>query len=131
MFEDTRLGIGAVEQRALCRRHAFAHQFADFLDDEARLVEVGIALEGADRLAGTGVGPQVLAEALAVVLDQRIGGGQDVAVRAVILFQPDDIVAGIVALEVAHVADLGAAEGVDALVVVAHRRPWRRHPPAA
>ena len=105
----------------LGRRDALAHQFADLLDDETRLVEIGIAFEDADRLALAGIGPQVLAEALAVVLDQRVGGGQDVAVRAVVLLEADDVGTGVVALEVAHVADLGAAEGVDALVVVADR----------
>jgi hypothetical protein len=125
VFEDARLGVGAVEDGALGRRDAIAHQFADLVDDEARLVEVGIALEGADRLAGAGIGPQVLAQALAVVLDERVGGGQDIAVRTVVLLQADDVGAGILALEVAHVADFGAAEGVDALVVVADREDLR------
>jgi hypothetical protein len=40
-------------------------------------------------------------------------------VRAVVLLQADHVVDAELALEVAHVADLGAAEGVDALVVVA------------
>jgi hypothetical protein len=71
------------------------------------------------------VGPQVLAEAVAVVKDDRVGGVEDVAVRAVVLLQADHVAHPELALEVAHVADLGAAEAVDALVVVAdaeHRR---------
>jgi hypothetical protein len=38
------------------------------------------------------------------------------------LRQLDDLLDAELALEVAHVAHLGAAEGVDALVVVAHRQ---------
>ena len=91
VLEHARLGVRAIEERDLVAADAFAHQFADFVDDEARLVEVGPALEGADRLAGAGVGPQVLAQPLAVVPDQRVGGSEDIAVRAVVLFQADDV----------------------------------------
>ena len=42
--------------------------------------------------------------------------------RAVVLFEADDFGNAELALEVAHVADLGAAEGVDALVVIPHRK---------
>ena len=41
--------------------------------------------------------------------------------RAVVLLQPDQLRTGIVALEGGHVAHVGATEGVDGLVVVAHR----------
>ena len=119
MLQHPRLGVGAIEDGDLRRRHAVAHQFADFFDDKTRFVEIGPGLEGADRLAFAGVGPQVLAEAVAVVLDNGVGGGKDVAVRTVVLLQPDDVVAAIVALEFAHVAHFGATEAVDRLVVVA------------
>ena len=118
MLQHPRLGVGAIEDGDLRRRHAVAHQFADFFDDKTRLVEIGPGLKGADRLAFAGVGPQVLAETIAVVLDDGVGGGKDVAVRTVVLLQPDDVVATIVALEFAHVADLGTTEAVNRLVVV-------------
>ena len=57
--------------------------------------------------------------------DDRVGGVEDVGVRAVVLLEADHVAHPELALEVAHVADLGAAEAVDALVVVAdaeHRR---------
>ena len=57
--------------------------------------------------------------------DDRVGGVEDVAVRTVVLLQADDVLHAELALEVAHVAHLGAAEAIDALVVVAdaeHRR---------
>ena len=45
--------------------------------------------------------------------------------RAVVLLQPDQLWAGIVALEGGHVAHIGATEGIDGLVVVAHREQRR------
>ncbi len=58
---------------------------------------------------------------LAVVGDQRVGAVEDVAVRAVVLLQLDQVLDLEFALEGRHVADIGAAERVDALVVVADR----------
>ena len=49
-----------------------------------------------------------------------VGRIQNVGMRAVVLLQPDQLRAGIVALEGGHVAHVGATEGVDGLVVVAH-----------
>src|SRR5947199_354093 len=54
-----------------------------------------------------------------VVADQLVGRIEDVAERAVVLLQLDDLLDTVLALEVGHVADQRAAEGVDALVVVA------------
>ena len=48
-----------------------------------------------------------------------VGGGEDVRGRAVILLEPDDLRAGKVLLEAQDVGDLGAAPGIDRLVVVA------------
>ena len=53
--------------------------------------------------------------------DQAVGGVEDVAEAAVVLLQLDDALDAVLALEVGHVADARAAEGVDALVVVADR----------
>ena len=125
MLEHPRLGIGAIEQRNLAAGKAVAGQCPDLVDDPARLVEVGMCLEDPQRLASAGIGPQVLAQAVFVVLDDGVGGVEDVAVRAVVLFEPDDVGDLELALEVAHVADFGTAEGVDRLVVVADREHRR------
>jgi hypothetical protein len=61
MLEHPRLRIGAIEQGNLMARNAVALEFGDLLDDEARLVDVRIGFENADRFAGAGLGPQVLA----------------------------------------------------------------------
>ena len=103
------------------------------LEQPLGLGEVAAGLVDAHRLAGAGLGAQVLAQAPAVVADQRIRGVQDVAEAAVVLLQLDDLAHAVLALEVGHVADPRAAEGVDALVVVAdgeHALPaprWREH----
>ena len=60
-----------------------------------------------------------LAEPAGVVGDEAVGGGEDVRGRAVVLFEPDDLRAGEILLEAQDVGDLGAAPGVDRLVVVA------------
>ena len=50
-----------------------------------------------------------------------LAAAQDRARGAVVLLERHDVRVGVVALEVEDVADVGAAPGVDALVVVAHR----------
>ena len=66
------------------------------------------------------LGPKGLALAALVVFNDAVGGIQDVGGGAVVLLQPNDLRAGEMLLEVQDVLDGGAAEPVDALVVVAH-----------
>ena len=75
----------------------------------------------ADLRAAAALGPQVLALALDVVRHHRRRGLQDVLRRAVVLLQADDAGLGKVLLELQDVADVGAAPGVDALVLIADR----------
>ena len=120
-LDHAALRVAAVQQRDLAARHAAAVQLLRLFQEPLRLGVVAGGLEHAHRLAGAGVGAQVLAQALRVVLDQRVGGVEDVAEAAVVLLQLDDLRHAVLALEVGHVADARAAEGVDALVVVADR----------
>ncbi len=139
VLKHARLRVAAVEQRDLGQRHALVGEVLHDVDDERRLVEVGRGREDAHRLALALVGPQLLAEPRAVVADQRVGGVEDGAVRAIVLLELDEahrlVGCREVALEVLHVRDVGAAEGVDRLVVVAdgeHRgaRPGEQPQPA-
>ena len=91
----------------------------DLLADAARFLGAVPDADHLDLLAVAGVGPQSLAEAAGVVGDEAGGGGEDVRGRAVVLLEPDDLRAGEVLLEAQDVGDLGAAPGVDRLVVVA------------
>jgi len=60
--------------------------------------------------------------ALAVVGDQDIGGVQNMAVRAIVLLQLDQILHLEFMLERRHIADVGAAECVNALVIITDRK---------
>jgi hypothetical protein len=56
------------------------------------------------------------------VRDHRVGGGEHGLGRAVVLLELDHLGVREVVLELEHVADVGAAEGVDRLIVIAHHR---------
>ncbi len=120
MLDHPRLRVAAIQDGDLGTRRAAGDALADFFDDPAGLLPVGGGRVDAHRLAVAGVGAQVLAQAAGVVGNQVVGRVQDVAVRTVVLLQLDAVRDTEFALEVHHVADVGAAEGVDALVVVAH-----------
>ena len=81
------------------------------------LVEGG--LDG-DHVAAAVVGPQRLALAAPVVLDDRVCRVQDVLGGAVVLLQADGPGLGVLLLEVQDVLDVGPPEPVDGLVVVTH-----------
>jgi hypothetical protein len=91
----------------------------DTLDDEARLIDLVEGFIATDRLAGTVLSPEVLAQPCGIVGDQRIGRFQDVAGGAIVLLQPDGARRRIIGLERLDVLDLGPAPAVDGLIVVA------------
>ncbi len=51
--------------------------------------------------------------------DQRVGGIEDVTMRAIVLLQLDQVLDPELTFELGHVADIGAAKGIDALIVIA------------
>ena len=81
-----------------------------------------VELAQLDRLALPELAPQPLGDPAAVVGDHRVGGRQDRLGRAVVLLELDHARVGEVLLEVEDVADVGAAEAVDRLRVVADHR---------
>jgi hypothetical protein len=119
-FNDPALRIAAVEHGHFLAVEAVARELSHFLDHPLRLGQVGGRLVHAHRLAGALAGAQVLAQALLVVADELVGGVEDVAVAAVVLLQLDLVAHVELAHEVGHVAHARTAEGVNALVVVAH-----------
>ena len=114
------LGVHAVEHRVVPQAGPLAQMLADDLGDVLGLV--GLAGGGVvvDLGAVAVFGPQRLALAAVVVLDDRVGGVQDVGGGAVVLLQADGLCALEMLLEVEDILDGGAAEAVDGLVVVAH-----------
>ena len=120
-LDHAALRIAAVEHGDFLALPAVLfHELLDFLDHPLRLGHVGGRLVDAHGLARALGGAQVLAQALAVVADERVGAVQDVAVGAVVLLQLDLLAHVELAHEVLHVAHARTAKGVDALVVVAH-----------
>src|SRR5207342_332658 len=98
----------AIEQRALRRAAAVANMRANALDHEARFVDLVVSGIQVDDFAGAVGGPQVFSESFGVVRDYRVGGGEDIAAGAVVLFQPYGLRAGVIAQEALHVLDPGA-----------------------
>ena len=121
LLDHARLRVGPVQHRDLAAPRTPGDQVLDLGDQPASFVEVGAGFEHPHRLAMPLLGPEVLAKALAIVLDQCIGGVQDVAVRAIVLLQLDQVLYPEIAFEVEHVADTRAPEGVDRLVIVPDR----------
>jgi hypothetical protein len=74
-----------------------------------------------DRFPALPPGAQGLADPPAVFRDDGVGGVEHHARRAVVFLQPHQVCPRKILLELAHVADVGAAPAVDRLVVVAHR----------
>ena len=68
------------------------------------------------------IGPELLVLAALVAADDGVGRVEDRLGRSVVLLELDDLGVGVVGLEVEDVAQVRAAPGVDALVVVADHR---------
>src|SRR5690606_29832877 len=79
-----------------------------------------LAFQYADRRAFRVITPQLLFVQVRVVGDQLVGRAQDALAAAVVLLQLDHAQVGPVAAELVDVLGVGAAPGVDRLVVVAH-----------
>ena len=116
-----RLVVGAVENHRL--RPVVvrgADLVAQVRDDHLSLLAVGVGFQNANLLAHVTVREAVLLHALRVAGDHRIGRIDDRARRTVVLLQFEDHRRGVVLLERKDVLDLGPAERVDRLRVVAH-----------
>ena len=94
-------------------------QIFQFLADPPRFLGAVPHADDAHLVARIEFGPQRLAEAVAVLRNQRRRGRQYLRGRPVILLEPDYRRAGKVLFEAQDVRDLGAAPRIDRLVVVA------------
>ncbi len=119
LFEVARLRIRAVEDRAVARIAALADMFANRFDDVARFVLLVVRRVERDRLARVARGPELFAETLRVVGDDRVRRLEDGAGRAIVLFEADRLRARKIAQEMLHVLHARAAPAVDRLIVVA------------
>src|SRR5690606_29024710 len=99
LFERTGLRVRAIKNGAIAPSAPVLRPLADAVDHEVgfvALVERHVELDGLTALAA---GPQILTQATAVVADQRVGGIQDVAGRAIVLLESKQLRVRIVAAE--------------------------------
>ncbi len=99
---------------------ALAKILHDEISGEERFVLSVRRFVVAELRAALPVGPKVLAFALDVARHHRRRGLQYVLRRAVVLLQANDAGLGKILLELEDVANVGAAPGVDALVLIAN-----------
>ena len=131
LFQHPALGVGAVEdgdvaplQPSSGRAGADdglgrAVQAGDLAGDPLGLVDLVVGVVADDRVARALVGPQLLGLAGDVVGDDGVGGVEDGLRRPVVLLEQHHRRVGEGVLELDDVAHVGAAEGVDRLVLVA------------
>src|SRR5215218_267453 len=120
VLEHPALGIRPVEDRHVVARAALVHEPLDLRHDEAGLGVLVLELANVRRIALAQVAPERLRLTRAVVRDHAVGGVQDRLRRAVVLLELDHFGVRKVPFELEDVANVRAAEGVDALVVVAN-----------
>ncbi len=119
MLNHARLRIRAIQDGNLAARAAFCDQAFCFFNDPLRFLQIAGGFINPDLFAMTGIGMQILAEALGIIRDQRVGNIENMSVRAIILLQLDQILDLELALERRHIADVGTAKGVNTLIVIA------------
>ena len=119
LFEGPRERVQAVEDRYVSTGCSRVDEAPDEGGDLSCLLQLVQEPVDAHRIPAGVLGPEVLGFALEVPGDQRIGRGENVSCRAVVLFQQDDLRSGVVLLEVQDVVDIRAAPVIDRLVGVA------------
>ena len=120
IFENTRLGVGAIEHSDVVVARALGVQLFDLAGNPAALVALIACLEGLDLLAVALGRKQALVLALRVVTHHGVGGAQDMTRGAVVLLQLDGLAVFKVLLKVQDVGDVGATPAVNGLVIVAY-----------
>ena len=92
----------------------------DFAGDPLCFSAVVVKLCHADAVAAAARCPEILAETVRIVCNERVGRVKNRPRRAIVLLKPDGLLNAEVAEEVAHVPHVRTSEGVDRLVVVTH-----------
>src|SRR6185369_8022649 len=101
-------------------RAAGVRPILDALDDELGLVAFVERRVQPDRIALRTTGPEVLAQAAAVVRDQRVRRVEDRRRRAIVLLQANELRTGEIAAELREVLHARTTPAVDRLIVVTH-----------
>ena len=123
VLEGPRLGVGAVEDGEVGEGVLTgADQPLDLAADRERLLALVVDGDEPDRLAAAALGPEPLGGAVLIEPDHGVGGVEDGLAGAVVLLQGHHPGVGEVLLELEDVADVGAPEAVDRLVVISNNR---------
>ena len=119
VLEDTGLGVRPVEDGDLVEPDPVGPEVGHHPRHPLGLLRLVAGLEEPGRLAGLVLRPEGLPLALLVVGDDRRRDLEDPPRRAVVLLEPDDVGARVVALEVEDVPQVRPAEAIDRLVGIA------------
>ena len=120
-LQCTRLHIGTIKNSDIVIINMIVvFHLEDGVADDRRFVVFSTRLQHRNRRSLLVLRPHLLGYLLVVVLDDGVGRIDDILGGPVVLLQFDKLRLGIVALEVEDVVDVGAAESVDALGIVAH-----------
>ena len=114
------LSVHAVEHGVVLQARAFSQMLTDDVRNVASLVLLVRRGVVVDLLAVAVVGPEGLALAAHVVLDDTVGGVQNISGGAIVLFQTDRFCPGENLLKVEDIFNRSTAEFVDRLVIVAN-----------
>src|SRR5262249_39267714 len=129
ILELAHLKRGANQDRDFVERVPLTLQLLDLLADGACLFFRIPSGDHADFLTVFIFGAQRLAEAAFVVRNQVGGGGKNVAGRAIVPLQTDDLGTGKVLLEAQNIVDLGTAPAIDRLIIVTNTADVLRRAP--
>ena len=92
------------------------------LTNETRFIGFVIRIVQGDQITFVIRCPQVLAESTDVFVNQGICSIEDIAGRAIVLFETDQLRAGEILVEVKDVLNTRAAPGIDGLIIIANRK---------
>ena len=120
LFQRSGLRVDSIGHDAVAQDEFLVPDEAvDLLDNELRLLFLGVSLGDRHRGAGVVAGEQVLRDAVLVGRDEAPRGFENGAGGAVVLREMHLLGVRVVLLEREDVADVGVAPGVDRLIGVA------------
>ena len=113
LLQHARLPVGPVEHGEIARRGSLVQPGLHGRGHVFGFLAFRLTLEHHDWISGACLGKEPLGPTLGVGRDHCIGRAQDVSRRTIVLLQLDHAGAGMIALEIEDVADVGPPPTVD------------------
>ncbi len=121
LFQGAGLGVGAVHHRAIARVGLVGQcQTGNGVDHELGLIGLIVSFVVGDLKAPAAVGEEPFEVTALLAVNDGHGRVEDGLRRAVVLLEQDHLGLGVILLEAADVAVVGAAPAVDRLVGIPH-----------